>query len=75
MWTAGNRVFGCIGTNVVAAILRAFEVGDDAEVFVDQVIDRALTCEERGLVFRAVEQIQEILGTESKERKDFENGL
>jgi len=75
VWTAGNRVFGCNGTDVVAAILRAFEVGDEAQVVVAQSIDRGLTHQERGLVSRAMEQIKEILDTESKERKDYENGL
>lgn len=75
VWTTGNRVFGCKGRNVLAAILRAFEVGDETQTVVAQAIGRALTCGEQKLVSGATEQVKKILSTELKERVDYDNGL
>lgn len=73
MWTAGNRVFGCKGSNVLARILHAMAVGDEAQTVVGQAIGRGLARQEQLLVSKVTEHIREILETESQERGNHDD--
>ena len=67
VWTAGNRVFTCQGPAILCAILRAIVTNQDSDLHVGRELGHALRDAERFLVFRAENQLREIIKTELSE--------
>jgi hypothetical protein len=68
VWTAGNRVFRCAGTDIMSNVIRALVRGQDPAFRVAFSLDRELTAREQKLVEVAAEQVTALA---KSERSDF----
>jgi hypothetical protein len=70
VWTSGNRIFGCDGTNTLATIIDGMRAGEAPEITVGMQQGRALTTTERILVATAVQQVRNVVKWEGAESRD-----
>lgn len=68
VWTGGNRVFRCAGTNVLHAVFSALAQGQDPTSQVASMLGRKLANFEARLVSKSAEQV---LALADQERADF----
>jgi hypothetical protein len=67
VWTSGNRIFTCSGTNVLHQILCAMDVGSSLYVNIESMIGRKLKRREKSLISITKQQIDNIIKLERKE--------
>lgn len=67
VWTSGNRIFGCAGTAVLAAVIEAVANGKTPEVAVATRLRHALTSSEILLIQDAAQQIRDVVKWEGAE--------
>ena len=68
VWTAGNRVFSCAGTNILRQVIRALARGQNPVLRVASALNRVLTHRERQLIVVAARQMTALA---RQERRDF----
>jgi len=73
VWTRGNRIFACEGTNVLFRILRSIERKRSPYVEVRQMVGRSLRKTEHQLISRACQQIDQIISMEQEEIRRLYN--
>lgn len=71
IWTSGNRIFACVGRNVLHNILCALKNGDDPERHVSVRISRPLTTSERDIVKKTHEKLGQLFELEREEARRF----
>lgn len=71
VWTSGNRIFACVGRNVLHNILYAFKNGVDPERHVSMRISRPLTTSERDLVKKTHAKLGQLFELEQEEARRF----
>ena len=71
MWTSGNRVFGCDGASVFAAILRAVQASEHATASVQDLVSKPINISQARLIQSTASQVERIVHTEVLEMKDF----
>lgn len=71
VWTSGNRVFACVGRNVLHNILYALRSGEDPERQVSARIRRPLTRSEKALVKKTHEKLEQLFELEREEACRF----
>ncbi|MDE1765556.1 MAG: hypothetical protein KGI27_04670 [Thaumarchaeota archaeon] len=67
VWTSGNRIFACNGTNILIQILMAKSLNLSTTNSVSTFLKRDLTTEEIALVFSTSRQIDELVKCEQEE--------
>ncbi|HKQ09497.1 MAG TPA: hypothetical protein VJ464_30530 [Blastocatellia bacterium] len=67
VWTSGNRVFACHGTNVLQSILQSLANGQQPDERVAANLVRRLRTEERLLVSQAAKRIKDMIRIEEDE--------
>jgi hypothetical protein len=77
VWTSGNRIFGCEGTDTLATIIDGMNAGEPPEISVGMQLGRPLTSSETMLVESAVQQVRNVVKYESVEfrRNNTNRGL
>jgi hypothetical protein len=68
VWTGGNRVFRCAGTNTLRQVIRAIARGQNPALRVASSLDRGLSAQERQLICKSAEQVAALA---QRERSDF----
>jgi hypothetical protein len=71
VWTSGNRIFRCRGTELFRIIVSAIGIGDDPEEMVAAELGRDLSREEASLVCLAAEQAVELVQLEEWEVAEY----
>ena len=71
VWTSGNRVFGCDGASVFAAILRAVQASEHATASVQDLVSKPINISQARLIQSTASQVERIVHTEVLEMKDF----
>lgn len=67
VWTSGNRIFGCEGTETLATVIDGMNAGEAPEITVGKQLGRSLTSSETMLVESAVQQVRNVVKYESVE--------
>lgn len=67
VWTYGNRIFQCNGTNVLQQILSAMNTGKSPYINVESLIGRKMNKEERNLISITRQQIDNLIKVERAE--------
>ena len=67
VWTSGNRVFACADTGTLQWIIQAIQSGDQVDTFIEKLIMRRLSSDERILVKQAEEQVSAVIEHEQEE--------
>ena len=73
VWTVGNRIFACQGTEILQRILLAIEIDQSPVHTVGEVVKRELRGPEKVAVSRAVRQVVSIINLERNERRCMNN--
>lgn len=68
VWTHGNRIFDCKGTNVLHKILLAKDFGESTELHVESLIERKINKKEKNLISQAKMQIDALIKLERIEQ-------
>lgn len=71
VWTSGNRVFHCRGTNILLQVLEALGTGQAPIERVACALGHKLEPDEADLVNRACEQASNLIGVEQDERRSW----
>lgn len=71
VWTSGNRIFGCEGPSVFAAILRAAESLESPVVAVQYQFSCSITESHAGPIQATALQVERVVQTEFREMKAF----
>jgi hypothetical protein len=71
VWTSGNRIFTCNGTNVLHRILCAMKAGCPPHPKVECMIGRKLEKKEHRLISIAKRQIDEVIKLEQRELSEM----
>ncbi|MCL4748489.1 MAG: hypothetical protein KJZ83_24220, partial [Burkholderiaceae bacterium] len=77
VWTSGNRIFGCEGTETLAWVIDGMNAGEPPEITVGMHLGRPLTGTEMMLVESAVQQVRNVVKYEGVEfrRNNTSSGL
>jgi len=67
VWTSGNRIFRCTGTNILVSILDAISLAKPAAELVAASLGRMLTEEERHHIRRAENHVIDLVRMETEE--------
>jgi hypothetical protein len=68
VWTHGNRIFDCKGTNVLHKILHARNFNESPEFHVELLIERKINKKEKILISQAKTQIDDLIKLERVEQ-------
>jgi hypothetical protein len=68
VWTHGNRIFDCKGTNILHKILYARNRGESPDLHVESLIERKLSKNEKRLISQAKKQIDDLIKLERVEQ-------
>lgn len=68
VWTHGNRIFDCKGTNVLHKILYARNIGESPKYHVESHIGRKINKNEKNLILQAKAQIDDLIKKEGAEQ-------
>ena len=71
VWTSGNRIFGCDGASVFAAILRAVQASEHAIAAVQDLVPQPIDDSQARLIQSTASQVERIIHTEVREMMDF----
>ncbi len=74
VWTSGNRIYHCDGSDILAVILKAMEEGEDPSEVVQRSLQRPLSNHELTSVTETVAQVRAIVETECQEIRRISNG-
>ncbi len=74
VWTAGNRIYRCDGSHILAIILYAISVSKEPLEAVQQGLQRSLDHFEAAKVADSVAQVEGIIQIELQEMRSFDNG-
>ena len=75
VWTTGNRVYRCDGSNVFTAILHAIQTSEDPVPAAQRILSHPINDRQARLVQLTALQVQQIVQTEVFEMKLFANGI
>ena len=68
IWTPGNRIYRCRGTDIFGYLLQAARRGEAPRKIIEERLDRALSDTERRCVARASRQVQRLTEVELREQ-------
>jgi len=68
VWTHGNRIFGCKGTNILILILYAMSIRKSPFSLIEMVMKKKLNTNEKELILTAQKQIDDLVKTERIEQ-------
>ena len=71
VWTSGNRVFGCDGASVFAAILSAVQASEHPTAAVQDLVPQPINDLQARLIQSTASQVERIVHTEVREMMDF----
>ena len=74
VWTAGNRIYRCDGTNILSIILHAISVSEAPIETVQQSLRHSLHDLEVAQIEASVAQVERISQTELQEIREFTDG-
>ena len=74
VWTCGNRIFRCLGKNVLSLAIDAMAIGQDPFRSVTEGLNRPLELSEEHLVSVAIQQIGHLVELEQRELGRLQNG-
>ena len=74
VWTTGNRVYSCDGSNVLTAILHAMQASENPVPAAQQILPHPINDRQARLVQSTALQVEQIVQTEILEMKTFTNG-
>lgn len=67
VWTVGNRIFDCKGTNILAIILKALSDNQPPHSYACKFLKRELTKKEYSRITKTVNQLFELIEIERNE--------
>ena len=71
IWTQGNRIFACLGKNVLLGILNSISSGESRYAVVSRMLGRNVLPHEYERILIAEKQIAELINIEKSEMENF----